>query len=692
MAGRPLRMVLGGDSTGAVKAVANVQSEMGKFTGALAGLPAKGGGAFKGLAAGMSASGIPGQFGELQGLIGHISGAFDTMGEKGKTSFGKITTGVGVAAAGIGAIGLAASKPQADANAKLKQSYENIGESIDDYKDRLAVVVKEEQHSGETKAEVLESQARLVAGLGSGAEAIKYAGTVSDISAARHISLAAAADLVVSIFAGSTRPMKQFGINLTEGTKAGEAAKKNVDEQTKAHDALTKAQQNLADVKARQKDSLATSGGTKDAAALAKVTAAQAALAKAGQHLQTVQASLAGSTKTAAAKALELQAAQNGVTAASKKLDDAQAAGGKTTKLSVSQTIELRKANDEVTEATKKASAADVAALGTKKDLGAGALDFAGKMDLITGKVHGVDDAMADTFGGHMREAKAAIINFAAESGAKYGGMLTAAGPALAGIGGLMQTHLVGKTGEAILSIGSFGTKLAGFSKQVLADGTTMRTGWVANMVGMSTASEASALATATAWGVVLAEFVLIGLAIYLISQNWAEVSLGMKIATQAAANGIMDGIGWILTALAQFSKGIANTLELAEKIPGIGGKFKGMAESARQGEQDLTQWAATLHKGIDITSEDIAKMYPNPTKKIDTKGMDPAWAAIVGATAQPAPGMASTPGVAHYNDQHNVNLLGPVTIKAADLNDLREQLRREGERANFSGDAVATL
>jgi hypothetical protein len=169
---------------------------------------------------------------------------------------------------------------------------------------------------------------------------------------------------------------------------------------------------------------------------------------------------------------------------------------------------------------------------------------------------------------------------------------------------------------------------------------------------------------------------------------------LGLKIIAQGAVNGILDAVGWVLTALSDFSKGIANVLEAATHIPGAGGKFKAAAESARQGEQDLTQWAADLHKGVDWTSGDIAKMYPQGTKKIDTTGMPPDWAAIVGTAAAPAPGTASTPSpsVAHLHDSHAVNINGPLTIKAANLDDFTAQMRAEATRANFSGEAVATF
>jgi hypothetical protein len=705
MAGRPLRMVLAGDNTGAIKAIAGVQTQMGHFTAALAGLPSKGSSAFKGMGSAISASGIAGQFGELQTMLGNLSGAFNTMGEKGKTSFGKIVTGVGVAAAAAGGIGLMASKPLQDANAQLKQSIENQGGTWDEFAGKIGSADKKMEKLGHTNADTNAALSTLTQAFNDPEKALAQLNLTSDIAARNHTSLAEAAGTVIKVHAGSTRALKAYGINVKDTTDLGKAATKAEKEQTIAHDKLTAAQLRQSNLKAR----LGASGDTKDLATQKKVATAQDALAKAGLHLQSVQASITAGHKKGAAAATELQAAQAGVTTASKKLDDAQAASLGTTKLSVAQQQELTKANKDVGDAQKKVTETDKAAVATKGDLDKGSISEAVALQMLTDKTKGLAAAQADTFGGKLRAIKADVTDFAAHVGQQYGGMLITAGPALAGIGGLIQSNIIGKAKEVVVAVGTFGLKMAGFSKEVLADGTVMRTGWAADMLGISTASEMSAGATILAWSAVLVPLAALGVALKFASDDWTVTWIGMKTIAQVAVNGVLEVVGWLLTGIADIEKGLANMLEMASKVPVVGGKFKGMAASARQGEQDLTQWAANLHKGIDITSADVAKYQADQAKKAQSKldaagfasaggaGSNADLAALLGTgalvpLANPAVAPGSSPlvpaGVVNYNDAQSITMHG-VTIQTSDPVDLGRQLADATARGNLSGDGV---
>lgn len=685
MAGRPLRMILAGDNTSAIKAIAGVQNEMGKFTANLAGLPAKGGGAFKGLGSAIGASGVAGQFGELQTMLGNLSGAFNTMGEKGKTSFGKIVTGVGVAAAAAGGIGLMASKPLQDANAQLKQSIENNGGTWEDFAGQIAKADKKMEGLGHTNADTNEALSKLTQAFNSPEKAMEQLSLTANIAARNHDSLAASADTVIKVHAGSTRALKAYGINTKDTTELGKAATKAQKAQTVAHDKYTAALERQKNLKER----LGAATGTKDAAADAKVLRAQDALAKAGLHLQAVQKSLAGGHKSAAAGAAELQGAQAGVTAASKKLDEAEAASTGTAKLSVAQQQELKKVNDDVAAAKKKVDETDKAAAATKSDLDKSTVTEAVALQMLTDKTKGLADAQSDTFGGKLRAAKATVTDFAAHVGQKYGGMLITAGPALAGLGGLVQSNIIGKAASGIGSLVKFGAQAATWSAKMILEGGKAMVAWAADMLGISTASQTSATETMAAWGPVLIAFAALGATIFVASKDWAVTWIGMKDLAQGAVNGILDAVGWILTAFAQFSKGIANMLELATQIPGVGDRFKGMAASARQGEQDLTQWAANLHKGIDITSKDIAKYQAGQALTGDTSTWrNEAAAALVAPTVLPAAAgapAAGAPAVASYGDTNSI-VISSMTVQAANVDDFKRAIEREAVRGNFSG------
>lgn len=724
MAGVKIKFL--GDETALLRSIANVQGKMGSFTGQLAGMGTKGGGAFKGLAGSMAASGLLGQFGELQQMLSSVSGSLNQMGEKGKTSAGKIVAGVGVGAAALGGIGLMASKPLQDANAQLKQSIENQGGSWDDFAGKIGSADKKMERLGHTNADTNAALSTLTQAFNDPEKALAQLNLTSDIAARNHTSLAEAAGTVIKVHAGSTRALKAFGINVKDTTDLGKAATTAQKEQTKAHETLTAAQLRQSNLQARLK----ASGGTSDAANTKKIAAAQDALAKAGLHLQTVQASITGGHKKGASAAAELQAAQTGVTSASKKLDDAQAATTKTGKLSVAQQQELTKANKDVADAQAAVSKTDKTALATKGDLDKGTVTEAVALQMLTDKTHGLAAAQADTFGGKLRTIKADISDFAATTGAKYGGMLITAGPALAGIGGLMQTHIIEKSASAIGAVGRFGGSLltnaadvASWGVKVAWSGAKILAAWILDMTGMSAAAEASAVATETAWapvlatgGVFLVGIAAVGGAAYLMATHWAETWKGMKAVAQGAINAIDDLIGWLLDGFNGIMRGMATMAEAATHLPLVGGQYVGLAESLRSGQQDLASAAATLHKGIDITATAAVKAAAAVKTVVPAGFVGPLTAnqaravpaGFIGpvlpdqpreTTVSPgfvgplSPGQtrAAGPAVVTYHDTQTISMHG-VTIQTADPVDLGRQLADAAARANLSGDGVGAV
>jgi len=454
---KKLTMSIVGDPNSGVRALATMQNQAGKFTGALAGINARGKNTWGGLAAAMSASGIGGEFGQLQMFVSNLSGAFSQMGEEGKTSFGKIVTGVGIAAAAAGGVALLASKPLADAQAALKQSVSDSGVVWGSVSGQIGQQDKAMEKLGFTYADTDEALAKMTQSLGTPAAAMARLGLDADLARRQHTSLASAADLVAKIYAKSPMVLRQFGINLTDTTKAGTAATKAQTAQAKATAELTVKQQALVDLQQR----LGVGQGTKAASDAAAVTRAQDALATAGQHLQTVQAKLLASGKGGAAAQGELEAAQMRVTAATAKLDQAEAKLADTGGLTVTQQQELRKATEAVFFATLRKQQADKQAAATAGDLSKANLTGNQILDMVVAKTHGLAKAQADTFGGKLREARARITDFSAVFGQRFGKDLIIAGPAIAGVGSVIESGLIGKVGKATVALAKMPVTLA---------------------------------------------------------------------------------------------------------------------------------------------------------------------------------------------------------------------------------------
>lgn len=696
---KTLKMVLAGDSTSAVKAIAATQNELGKFTGSLAGLSSRGGGAWNGLSKAMASSGIPGQFAELQTAVGGLQGAFELMGEKGKTSFAKIATGVGLAIGAVGGVAKAASIPLADANAALRQSLENVGSSWDEYAGRIAEADQHMERFGHRSSDTNAALAKMVAAFQDPEEAFKRLAELADLSARTGDTLTTSTGTFAKVFGGSTRPLKAFGINLKDTTELGVAAEKAVKSQTKAQEDLAKATQNLTDLNAR----LAESSSKQDTSGTDRVATAEERLAKAGDHLQEVQAKVTDGHTSEASAISQLQNARDRVTDALKDLDEAQNKARAGAKMSVGQEQELRKAHEAVDKAQKDVIKTDKEALRTRDDLGKATVPWAQALDMIHQRTKGLAEAQADTFGGKLRAAKAAVTDFAATVGAKFGNALIVAGPALAGIGGLVQSNIIGKSAQGIAALVRFSAASAVWAVEMLANAGMAALGWAAQMTAISSASEASAAATTAAWATVFARLFILVTVVTYFAKHWKEAWQGFKLNAQAAANGVLDAAAWILSSFDMLARGISSMLELATHIPGVGDRFTGMADAARASQRQLTEWIDMANKGVDFTADVRAEAAAAKALTADTLHslitvpvLPPGPGALAGNLpggtrpfGAPAPTGPAVPSVAHISDTHDVNLMGPITIQPADLDALRKELDDALLRQNFSGEGA---
>jgi hypothetical protein len=141
---------------------------------------------------------------------------------------------IGASALKLGAAGLGAGlflTAMADADkqslASLKASIEQTGGSYDDFANRIDDTISKQAKFAHTDGEVTTALGILTTAYGDTGKAIDRMQLVADLAAKKHISLAAAADLVAKVHDGSTKALKGFDIQIgvnTDGTKDYEGA------------------------------------------------------------------------------------------------------------------------------------------------------------------------------------------------------------------------------------------------------------------------------------------------------------------------------------------------------------------------------------------------------------------------------------------------------------------------------------
>ncbi len=175
------------------------------------------GGAFTKLGSSMSNWGIP-----FSGQISKIGTELSTTGTKAQGFGHAMSLAGGVTIAAFAAVGVEAVK-MADKfdtqQALLKTAVRNTGGEWDQYAGKVKA-------ASETTGALVTGNATdvdaalttLVTATGNTTTALKDLNLVENIAAMRHISLADAAGLVAKVYAGSTRVLTQFGINLDIGS------------------------------------------------------------------------------------------------------------------------------------------------------------------------------------------------------------------------------------------------------------------------------------------------------------------------------------------------------------------------------------------------------------------------------------------------------------------------------------------
>lgn len=180
--------------------------------------------------------------GEFGNIVGQVGMGLQSIGEAESGMAGKLTEG-GIALTGLG-VGaqLMASKAK-DAQAQLRTAIEDSGHSWEDYEGKIDKTIKSEANYAHGAADTQDALRILTTATKSPTEALSRMSLVSNLAASRHINLAAAAKLVEGAYAGNTRVLKQFGIQVTATANPEQALATAQKSRLSAVHGLTTAQQ-----------------------------------------------------------------------------------------------------------------------------------------------------------------------------------------------------------------------------------------------------------------------------------------------------------------------------------------------------------------------------------------------------------------------------------------------------------------
>jgi len=174
------------------------------------------------------------KFGEAEkkghGFLGMISG------------LGAAATGAGLAAfVGIAGESVKIALDGAQAQSNLETAVKNSGQSFDEVKGKVDAAYNSMAKFGFNADQTNVALTTLITATGSTAKATALMGQVADLARLKHMSLADAASAVAKIMGGSTRIVKQLGLNLN--VQSGSATSV-----AKAHQAVIAAEIKLARV------------------------------------------------------------------------------------------------------------------------------------------------------------------------------------------------------------------------------------------------------------------------------------------------------------------------------------------------------------------------------------------------------------------------------------------------------------
>jgi len=182
--------------------------------------------------------------GEFGNVISGVGTGLDELGQKAQHLSTLLTVGGGVAlTAGIGLQQFGSGATQA--TDQLNAAITATGAASTDYTERIDKAVKKNENLDHSAVDTKQALQVLTQATGDTGKALNLMGIVTDLAAAKHISLSDAALLVNRVLGGSgARTLVQFGIHMDGvGTKT-EQGKRALDELAKKLDGQAKASVN----------------------------------------------------------------------------------------------------------------------------------------------------------------------------------------------------------------------------------------------------------------------------------------------------------------------------------------------------------------------------------------------------------------------------------------------------------------
>lgn len=133
--------------------------------------------------------------------------------------FGSTAMKIGAAGMGVGGFLTAMASDDIEASNQLKAAISGVGQSIEDYQDRIDSAAEAQVKFGYTDDQVNTALRHLVVSYGDTGKALDEMQLVADLAAFKHISLADAAAQVAKAHGGAGRLFKEFGVEVEENRK-----------------------------------------------------------------------------------------------------------------------------------------------------------------------------------------------------------------------------------------------------------------------------------------------------------------------------------------------------------------------------------------------------------------------------------------------------------------------------------------
>jgi len=471
--------------------------------------------------------------GEVGDMISRVSSAFEDVGGKAKGLGPKLAVG-GTAMLGLGVAMQQMASGDVESMKQLNAAVEATGKGYDSFGSDVEKLIEKQVAFGNTDDQVTTALRVLTQAYGDPKKAMAEMAVTTDLAAAKHISLAAAAGLVAKVHGGAGRTLKEFGLNLadmTNTTKNLAGAEKAV---TTSTDTLTKAQDGAAKAAKDVRD--------------------------AQQKLADLQQIQHGKAKLTIQDHIAMRDAQQ-------KLKDAIG--------------EQKDALDFVAQAQGKVKTTTAALTTATAANAKGVTQGDEALTKLAGKLKGQASASMDNFGGKVKIATTWLTNQASTLSAKYGPAVTMAGVVITALGTVMQILATRQAAAAVAT----DTATVAVARQTLGSKIAAAAQWLWNA-----ALDANPIGL-----VVVAVAALVGAIILIATKTtwfqtvWQYMTSSLAAAWRWLWNSVLAPIiRFVLNGFATITDGIANMLRVLSNIPGFGwaktaaDKMSGAAAQAR--------------------------------------------------------------------------------------------------------------